>query len=778
MSTIDKRTLSTTLFACTAAMALATAAQAQTAATPQAAAAQPAADSTLEEVVVTARRREERLQDVPIAVAAFTPERLQQAQVTTARQLVGMVPSLNVNSGNQRDFQRFSIRGQGATVGAGESVTVYFAEAPLSQFIAGGPGLYFDLENLQVLTGPQGTLFGRNTIGGAVLFTPKQPTDRNEGFVQAGGGNYKNTEFAGVANYAAIPGVLRFRASVDLRRREGFTTQVADNSKLDAINYQTYRFGALYTPNDQISNYLVAQYTISDTSGTGISLLAVNPASAFGPALAPYLPQQQALGIRKTLSTGPHWWFTRSALAVNTTTVKLTPNLTIKNVASFSRIRVSGGFDNDGTPVNATHFLRTHYAGQPSAFGENRNEYLTEEAQLQGNALDNKLNWVTGGFWQNTYPYGYQEINTVGGGVLSPTISHVNSTTKALFAQATLDLGVFSESLDKLKFTGGYRYTWDTRHYSAFAYNSVTQVCTTDATKRVPNCAARFDGKFKAPTYNLTLDYKITPQILAYVTNRTGYKSGGFNTVINSQVPTSFAPEKVKDWELGLKADWRLGGVPIRTNVDIFQDKYKDIQRSVFLPNPQQPGAILTYLANAAQATIKGFEGQVTARPADGLTVDLTYSYLDAKYDSYPNFRDLSLPGTPLQQLVNLGGHRLPFAPKTKYGVNVRYELPVGQDLGRFDVYGGLSYQSHFLTTDQPQPAVYRIGNYTLVNLGANWRDVGGQPIDIETFVTNVTNKKAIAAGQVFYYSIGAAAASFIEPRMYGVRVRYRFGGA
>jgi iron complex outermembrane receptor protein len=732
--------------------------------------------SSLEEVVVTARRREERLQDVPIAVSAFTPERLQQAQVTTARQLVGMVPSLNINSGNQRDFQRFAIRGQGATVGAGESVTAYFAEAPMSQFIAGGPGLYFDLENLQVLTGPQGTLFGRNTIGGAVLFTPKKPSNRNEGMIQAGYGNYKNTEVAGVVNWAAIPDKLAIRASADFRRREGFTTQVSDGSKLDAINYQTYRVGVDFTPNDKINNYLVSQYTISDTSGTGIILLAVNPTSFFGPTLAPYLPQQQALGVRKALGTAPHWWFTRTFLAVNTTTVELTPNLTFKNVASFSRVRVSGGFDNDGTPAPVTHFQRTHYAGQPSAFGENRNEYVTEEAQLQGRAFDNKLNWVIGGFWQNTYPYGYQEIRTVGGGIVTPTISHVNSTTTAAFAQATLDFGAFSEGLDGLKLTAGYRYTWDTRHYTAFAYNTSTNVCTTDATKRFPNCGARFDGKFSAPTYNLTLDYKITPSVLVYLTNRTGYKSGGFNTVVNSQVPTSFAPEKVTDWELGLKADWNLAGMPVRTNLDVFRDKYKDIQRSVFLSNPQQPGAILTYLANAAGATIKGFEGQFIAKPVDGLTVDLTYSYMDAKYDNYPNFRDFSLPGTPLQQITNLKGKPLPFSPKHKYGLNVRYEFPEN-DLGRFDVYGGLSYQSHFLSTDQPQPVVYKIGDYTLLNIGANWRNVGGKPVDIEAYMTNVANKKAIAAGQVFYYSAGASAASFIEPRMYGVRLRYTFGG-
>ncbi|HEY3697435.1 MAG TPA: Plug domain-containing protein, partial [Phenylobacterium sp.] len=114
--------------------------------------------SDLDEVVVTARRREERLQDVPVAVTALTATRLQDAQVTTARQLVAIVPSLNINTGNQRDFQRYTIRGQGVTLGAGEGVSVYVAEAPIPQFAAGGPGLYYDLENLQILNGPQGTL--------------------------------------------------------------------------------------------------------------------------------------------------------------------------------------------------------------------------------------------------------------------------------------------------------------------------------------------------------------------------------------------------------------------------------------------------------------------------------------------------------------------------------------------------------------------------------------------------------------------------------------------
>jgi iron complex outermembrane receptor protein len=763
-----------------AAMLAGAPALAQTAAPP----AQPAARSSeLEEVVVTARRREERLQDVPIAVTAFTPERLKDAQVTTARQLVGMVPSLNISSGNQRDFQRFAIRGQGATVGAGESVTVYFAEAPISQYIAGGPGLYFDLENLQVLNGPQGTLFGRNTIGGAVLFTPHKPTNRNEGFIQAGYGNYNNQEVAAVLNVAPMPDVLSFRFSADTRKRDGFTHSISDGSQFDNINYKTYRAGMLFTPTDKISNYTIASYTKSETGGTGIVLTDVNPtgplAAVFGlAALQSQLARQQQLGARFTQGTGQHWWLSKTFLAINTTTVQLPASLTFKNVTSFSRVRASGGFDNDGTTFPGVDYVRTPYSGQGSGVGESRNEYVTEEAQLQGAWLENKLNWVVGGFYQNTYPYGFQNTLVNQFAVLNVTQSHLNSTSSAAFGQATLDFGAFSQALSGLKLTGGYRYSWDTRHYtvSTWQERGATRPCVNVAAQQYPNCLTKLSREWKAPTYNLSLDYKLTPDILVYATTRTGFKSGGFNVNANVLIPTSFEPEKVKDYELGMKADFHLGGMPLRTNIDIFKDNYTNIQRSVFLPNPA--GGILTFLSNASAATIKGFEGQFTLKPVQALTVDVTYSYLDAKYGDYPNFLDSSLPTVPVgSNIINLKGRALPFAPKNKYGVNIKYDLPVPEYFGDISINGGVSYQGKYLITDQVQPTVYQIGGYSLVNFGATWKNFARTPVDVELFMTNAFDKKAIAAGQVFYYSAGTSDVSYIEPRMFGMRLRYAFGG-
>jgi iron complex outermembrane receptor protein len=763
-------------FASLATLAWCGAANGQTA--PAEAAQAEARGGQLEEVVVTARRREERLQDVPVAVTAFTPERLKEAQVTTAREMVGFTPSLNINSGNQRDFQRFAIRGEGANVGTQEGVTVYISEAPLSQYIAGGPGLYFDLENIQVLNGPQGTLFGRNSEGGAVLFSPHKPTNRTEGFIQGGYGNYNNQELAGVLNVAPLPDKLALRIAIDTRKRDGFTHSIFDGSQFDNINYKTYRAGILFTPTDWLTNYTVASYTHSSTGGTGIILTDVNPtgplAAVFGLAnLNAQLAEQQQLGIRFTQGSGPHWWLTKTFFAVNTTTIQLPGNLTFKNIASFQRVRASGGFDNDGTTAPGVHYIRTHYSGQGSGVGESRNEYVTEEAQLQGNWFGSKLNWVIGGFAQNTYPYGYQEARVVQFGILNVTPSHLNSTSTAIFGQATLDFGLFSEALNNLKFTGGYRYNWDTRHYTVAVWQErgTSRPCTNvGGGLQYPDCTVRLDGKWKKPTYTLSLDYKITPDILVYASNRTGFKSGNFNVNANALIPTTFGPEKVMDWEAGLKADFHVADMPLRTNFAVFKDLYKNIQRSTFLPNPA--GGILTFQSNAAAGTIKGFEAQVTARPVDSLTVDVTYSYLDAKYGDY-QFIDASQGN----KLISLAGYPIPFAPKNKYGINVKWQLPVPEYFGDVSVNGAYSYQGHFLITDQPQPTVYRIGDYSLVNFGLNWEHFARTPVDVELFMTNAFNKKAIAAGQVFYYSAGSSDASYLEPRMFGMRLRYTFGG-
>jgi iron complex outermembrane receptor protein len=724
----------------------------------------------LEELVVTARRREERLQDVPVAVTAMTPQRLKDAQVTTARQLVTLVPGLNVNTGNQRDYQRFTIRGQGATVGAGEGVTVYFAEAPLPQFVAGGPGLYYDLENLQVLNGPQGTLFGRNTTGGAVLFTPQKPTNRNEGFIQTGLGNYNNLELTGALNWAAIPDKLAIRVAGEVRQRDGYTKSVQNGSQYDNIDYSSYRATILFTPTESIQNSLLMMYNRSTTGGTGVIVTDVNPtgngARTYGAAnLNAVLAAQGPLGVRLSQSGAQHWWFTKNVSAINTTTVQLPGDLTLKNITSFTRQRVSSGFDIDGTPYPLVEYVKHDWSTNSSGQGVSRNDYLTEELQLGGKALDDKLTWVTGGFWQHYYPYGYQAQDIVQFGGRTIGAAYEKGTTDALFGQATLDLGVFTPALDNLKLTAGYRYAWDKKSYVSDVYTLATGACSGQPTKVAPNCAVLFKTSSEAPTYTLGLDYKVTPTTLVYGTVRSGYKAGGFNASADPSFPyASFGPEKVTDYEIGLKSDFHLGGVPVRTNLAAFHDDYKDVQRnqSFIIPN-SLPLRFVNLVGNAAGAKIDGFEAQVFARLFDSLDVDVNYSYLDSRYTNFV------LNG------VDKKGVALPYSPKNKVGGSVKYHLPLDPALGDISLNASANYQSTYRWGDEDQPGNL-LGDYTLVNLGASWNHINGRPVDLEAFVTNVGNKAYKAGSLAYYTATGVSAASYTEPRMYGVRLRYTFG--
>jgi iron complex outermembrane receptor protein len=185
---------------------------------------QPAAtnDTGLEEVVVTARRRDEKAQTVPISVSVLAGKELEERQVTTAQDLEKLVPSLDIGSGNSRDVDRYYIRGQGPTLFGDPGVVTYFAEVPLAGGGA-GPGFYFDLANIQVLNGPQGTLFGRNTTGGAVLFEPQRPTTDFGGWVEGNFGNYSNVELKGALNVPLVDDKLLLRVAFDRHTEDGYT---------------------------------------------------------------------------------------------------------------------------------------------------------------------------------------------------------------------------------------------------------------------------------------------------------------------------------------------------------------------------------------------------------------------------------------------------------------------------------------------------------------------------------------------------------------------------
>lgn len=252
---------------------------------PSAAFAQATANPAAEEaddtdiITVTARRREESLQEVPIAVTAFSSEGLREKSITNQDDLVAHTPSLQIRSnGAQRTDGGFFLRGQGSTFGTQPGVVVYTNEVPdfrVPNF--GNNTQFYDLENIQVLKGPQGTLFGRSTTGGAILLTTKRPTNEIEGFVDVKVGNYAAFDLTAALNLPIIPDVLALRLAGNVTRRRGFTVSLNTGQDLDDKNRESFRLSLLFTPTDWFENYTIFRGEHINESGSGIVMQDYNP---------------------------------------------------------------------------------------------------------------------------------------------------------------------------------------------------------------------------------------------------------------------------------------------------------------------------------------------------------------------------------------------------------------------------------------------------------------------------------------------------------------------
>src|ERR1700733_10852651 len=271
---------------------------AQNSQTANAGAEAPSQGVELTEVIVTARRVEERLQDVPISITVYNQEQLNNHNVVNAADLAAFTPSLSANSNFGQENSSYAIRGFVQDAGAPPTVASYFADVvalrgPTQGTQAGdgaGPGSFFDLQNVQVLKGPQGTLFGRNTTGGAVLFVPQKPTSTFEGYVEAEGGNFDLKGVQGVLNLP-VNDRIRLRLAVDHKDRKGYENNISGigPNNFNDVDYTAVRASAVVDVTNNIENYTIASYSHSDTNGSVQKVIACNPAG--------YNPANPAVGL-------------------------------------------------------------------------------------------------------------------------------------------------------------------------------------------------------------------------------------------------------------------------------------------------------------------------------------------------------------------------------------------------------------------------------------------------------------------------------------------------
>ena len=793
-----------------------------------------AANGGIEEIIVTARRVNERAQQVPIAITAFSQDNLREKGVNNGTDLQNYTPSLSVVGDVARNQESYTIRGMGGSAGqgtgSGPGVVGYFAEVPTS---VSGPGNFYDLASLQVLKGPQGTLFGRNTTGGAVLLEPVRPKmGVVEGYADLTLGNYDRRSGQAALNIPLVDDVLAIRVAGQFDKRDGYVRDAVTG--FDYLNRNNYslRFGLQFNPTDAIRSYTAVTYTDVKEHGGGSVLLAVNPAGPYAALLQPYLLAQHARGPRKTALSVPTREVAKSFLALNNTEIDLSDTLTLKNVFSYARIRSTSATDRDSTPLPIADLLGAY----PGSYNNNLRT-ITEELQLRYD--DGALRIQAGGFFldqKTPSPLTFQTINPMqfggilGGGPiilplalqaalgvdgpLLPALSlqpaaRVEARSKAIYAQAQYKL------TPDLTATAGFRWTWDRfggeiqgyqagESYQVFnrlaALGVITpaqaaqviglnaDLCTYDAYRAVaaggfptlhyPNCTTpSFNGKSDGPTWQFGLDWQANSDTLLYIVSRRGYKSGATNPIVSlflgEQHPLfAVRPEKVTDVEIGMKRDWDLGGeARARTNVSAFYTWYNDIQ---VIQRATIAGSDI--LTNAKKARVMGleFEGQLV--PVRGLTLSAVYSYNSAKYLEYNSIAIPAIPQalTAAQPSRDLSGTPFSFVPKHKFSLNGRIDLPAVEGVGEMAFNANWTYQSSQRVTPEAQP-FDTIAGYGLVNLRFEWNNMFGAPVDAAVYGTNIFDKAYRVTANPSYNNSGFSNSIYGEPAQYGVQVRYRF---
>ena len=794
--------------------------------------AEPSAD-----IVVTARRVEERLQDVPISITVFSQEQLADRNITSTTDLATYTPGLALNGRYGPDKASFVIRGFSQDLNTLPTVAVYFADvvAPRLQSNIGGgngagPGSVFDLQNVQVLKGPQGTLFGRNTTGGAILLVPQRPTDTLEGYIEGTYGNYDEKRVQAVVNLP-LSDTFKVRLGVDRNQRDGTVHNRSGIGPDDFndINYAAYRLSILANLTPELENYTVATYTRSDTNGTVPRLAYCNNgtpgtvgntslAALLRPAVCGQLASEQAAGYGyyDVSNNDPDPFVTSWTWQVlNTTTWQASDTLTIKNIISYAEARERYSFSLDGDNI-AFPFVIT-YPGPNRTQGSQST--FSEEFQLQGRTASDRLTWQAGSYVELSSPIGSQEqytqifanctnVYAFQCATFSPAISSVSVARNnyryrnyGLYAQSTYKF------TDQLALTLGARNTWDEVREVAenirivpSATGPLGATCSRAATP-TPNpglqslltsgvCTRSFRTKSNKPTWLIDLDFKPTSDLLFYAKYARGYRGGGINEAnVGAEI---WQPEKVDDYEVGFKGSFR-GAVSGTFGIDGYWNDFSNQQTSVTIPqcapvnnptctNPAPTG--INGIQNIGKSRMRGVEvdGSVSAGP---VRLDFGYSYLDAKVigGTLPicdNTRYSCAQASFLQ-----AGQRLPFSPKNRVTLTGTFTVPVDEAIGRVSLSATFTHTDTQITSYSNASAFaagaipYDAGispSTDLLNLNANWRDIAGAPFDLALFATNVTKQKYFISLANALSTLGGEAVILGEPRTYGLRLRYHFG--
>ena len=742
-----------------------------------------AADDMGDEIVVTAQFRQQNLQDIPLAITAINSRAIEERNLGSVVDIAQTAPNVNIRPGGSA----FGPAAQVYIRGIGQYDSSFAFEPGVGMYVddvfhgtlLGSVFDLLDLDRVEVLRGPQGTLAGKNSIGGAIKLYSKKPEGDGSGYVEAAYGRFNRLELKGSADFTLVPDTLFMRVSGVSKTRDGYLTRLdygcanpgsgvpssvtGPSCKIGSEggqNLQAGRAALRWVASDRLEVNLVGMVTEEDSqigaskllslttsasipAGTNLSQFITGPKSRTNYATYLNLPFTDSTGSHPATYIDPVSKVSGRDVSL-TLDYELSDTLSIKSISGWQSYKGSYGSDLDLTPysTNSANYIYDH-------------EQFTQEVRLNGSSFADRLEWTVGGFYYDaTSKFGGVTFIAPGtaGQNFYATRDRIPARSISAFAHASYKV------TDALNLTGGIRYTDDKKTYTYGRLNPY------DLSPPAYTAAGRIDGvtgRFakKRWDYRINADYRWSDQFMTYAQFSTGYKGGGVNPrPFAAEQAVAFGPETLEAYEVGFKSDFLDRAV--RLNVSAFLNKYQDIVFTNVSPTPNSVTNATP--VNAGDADMKGIEVELSARPMQGLTIETTASWLDFQLTR------IGATGATINGITK--NNKAPYAPKWKFGAGVQYAIPVGS-AGTLTPRLDVAYQSYFFSNIDNNP-LGKVAGYTLANGRIAFADAD-RTWEVALAVTNIFDKYYYL--NKIRYPIGIVVGQPALPREWKISVKRNF---
>ncbi len=713
----------------------------------------------LDTVVVTAQKREESLKATSIAISAFAGSALEDRGIDDVSNLQSYIPNFHV--GQEQDGVKISLRGVGiqGTGSITDPGVAFYQDGFYVPRPSGGSAVFFDVDRVEVLRGPQGTLYGRNATGGVVNVISKEPVFHYEGKVGATFGSRDLMEYRGMVN-VPLGENLATRLAVVHAKEDGYHENLSEAPGSDDFYGSdgdlSVRGQMLYDNQNGFTVLLSGLH--SDLNSTGLPYTFLERNLGGPPPVQAYVSQIGAEPSDPLQTINDHESFNDA-----TTTqgfIRITKEF--GGVEAFLQAGLLDQETNlvqdfDGSDLDISVFHK-----------DQENEAQSFEFRLSSIDAE-KLNWILGAYYFNEETYILRRVELNGltpGGVISlPDFlldEWGNSSTAAIFGSGTWSF------TDDVRLTLGLRHTQDKKDGAKVTRGNFGAPFPAD----VPNDQFDADETFSETTWKIGAEWNVTDTALTYANISRGYKAGGFNSTSSG---SPYDPETVLAYEAGLKSN-PFGGMA-KVNADVFYYDYEDMQLSTLTTINGAPGQ---FTSNAAKATIYGLELDTNFSLTDSTLLSLSYSYISAEFDEYFNNdpRELNPPFNPNDPeglgRQDLSGNRVPYVPENTFTIGLQQE---------FDLSDGGSILASLTSTwhDALYMREYNSADIDLQESNTKtdatlaWF-VADTGLSLTAYVTNIEDESELANIYISPGFIGTSAtAQYTRPRTIGIRLDYEF---